>query len=338
MKMKNKVILSIVVCVVMSTFVFAGCGGTEHEEPQEKKTETAVEEMQETETAEEAGFTFEDVSNLEFFFASGVGAWSTELYIHEDGTFEGLYHDSDMGDIGEEYPDGIRYFCKFTGKFAKPQKVDEYTYSTRIEHIEFENQPGTEEIIDGVRYIYSEAYGLDEAEEILIYLPGISLDKLPEAYRSWVGYYDLERTTDTTLPFYGIYNVTPECGFSSYEYEAAAGIDEELASIEETAAALEAELQSANLSQIELNQTSRELYQLWDDELNSIWGRLKETLGEDEMAELLIEQREWISYKENEVAAVGAEYGEGTMRPLVENDRAAELTRERVYELAELLR
>lgn len=350
MRIKNKIMLSMVLWAAMSAFVLAGCGSAEREGNQKKGPETAVEATQEAgraqepvttegmEATEEVGFSFADVSNLEFWFASGAGGWCTELFIHEDGTFEGLYHDSDMGDTGEGYPNGIQYFCKFTGKFVQPKKVDDDTYSTRIERIEFENQPGTEENIDGVRYIYTEAYGLDEAEEILIYLPGIPLDKLPEAYRSWVGYYDLESTIDTTLPFYGIYNVVPECGFSSYEYEAAVGINEELAGIEETSAAMEKELQSANLTQIELNETSAELYKLWDDELNSIWSRLKETLDEDEMAELLTEQREWISYKESEVATVGEEYGEGTMRALVENDRAAELTKERVYELAELLR
>lgn len=144
--------------------------------------------------------------------------------------------------------------------------------------------------------------------------------------------------TDRFLPFYGIYNVASECGFSSYERAEEISIDEELAGIEEAARVLENELQSGDLSQVELNLTSGEMYHLWDDELNSIWSRLKETLDEAEMEDLLIEQREWIAYKESEVEAEGAEYEGGSMRPLVENDLAAELTKQRVYELAELLR
>ena len=351
MSMKYKRVWHAILCVAVSVSMLAGCGNAEKNMTPEKETaevETSSGQENTTDEAaekEEAGFAFSDVSNLEFYFSSGAGGWCTVMYIHEDGTFDGQYHDSDMGDIGDENPNGTMYFCDFKGKFAQPQKVDDYTYSTRIESIEFENEPGDGEIIDGVCYIYTEAYGLDEAEEILIYLPGIALDKLPEEYRSWVGYYDLENTTDTTLPFYGLYNVTPQCGFSSYECvedvsvdTAFSNIDDELAGVEEQAQVLEEQLRSENLTQIEMNETSAELYRLWDDELNLVWSRLKETLDDKEMSDLLTKQREWISYKESEVAKVGAEYGEGSMRALAENDKAAELTKERVYELAEMLR
>ena len=45
----------------------------------------------------DGGFSYEDVANREFLFCSGAGAWSTVLTIHEDGTFEGYYHDTDIG-------------------------------------------------------------------------------------------------------------------------------------------------------------------------------------------------------------------------------------------------
>ena len=41
-----------------------------------------------------------------FEFSSGVGAWSTELTMLEDGTFWGNFHDSEMGETGEGYPNG----------------------------------------------------------------------------------------------------------------------------------------------------------------------------------------------------------------------------------------
>lgn len=369
MRMKFRKMRIMVLCVVMSVFVLEGCGASEREVTSDKEDMMKIEATDEEATGEEATdeeatgeaeatdeqatgeadvtddtensgveFTFADISNLEFWFASGAGGWSTQMTIHEDGTFEGVYHDSDMGDVGEGYPNGVMYLCVFEGKFTQPEKVDDYTYSMRIESMKYENESGTEEIMDGIRYVYSEPYGLDGAEEFLIYLPGISLYELPEEYRSWVGYYDLAQTTDTTLPFYGIYNVNPQYGFSSYECVEDSGIDEELAAIEAEASILESELQSTLLNQMELNERSGELYKLWDDELNSIWARLKEKLPEEEMAALLTEQRAWITYKESEVEAAGAEYESGSMRPLIENDRAAELTRERVYELAELLR
>ncbi len=56
--------------------------------------------------------TLETLSELEWMFCSGVGAWSTLMWIEPDGTFIGDFHDSDMGDIGEGYPDCMIYFCR----------------------------------------------------------------------------------------------------------------------------------------------------------------------------------------------------------------------------------
>lgn len=81
----------------------------------------------------------------------------------------------------------------------------------------------------------------------------------------------------------------------------AAAIDAELAAIEEQAKEMNEELQSELLAQQEMNRLSGELYRLWDDELNSLWSRLKETLKADEMEQLTQEQKEWISRKEEEV-------------------------------------
>ena len=87
-----------------------------------------------------------------------------------------------------------------------------------------------------------------------------------------------------------------------------------------------------------MNETSAKLYKLWDDELNVIWNRLKENLDDEKMKSLTGEEREWISYKEKEIKAAGSEYEGGSMQALVENDKGAELTKERVYELEKLLR
>lgn len=46
-------------------------------------------------------------------------------------------------------------------------------------------------------------------------MPGAPIAELPEGFRSWVGYYNLHDITDTGLPYYGLYNETQECGFSS---------------------------------------------------------------------------------------------------------------------------
>ena len=107
---------------------------------------------------------------------------------------------------------------------------------------------------------------------------------------------------------------------------------------EKDAAALEKKLlEDASLKQMDMNMLAAEMYQVWDDLLNELWGILKETLDEDVMEDLLKEQRAWITDKEAEVKQAGAAVSGGSMAPLVSNQRAAEITKERVYELAAYL-
>ena len=111
----------------------------------------------------------------------------------------------------------------------------------------------------------------------------------------------------------------------------------ELEQVEEQSAQLEEQITTYASSQLELNLASRDLYYLWDEELNDIWSRLKELLSEEEMSALTTEELEWIAFKEAEAEAAGSEYEGGSMQPMIMNLRKAELTRERVYELAAYL-
>lgn len=132
-------------------------------------------------------------------------------------------------------------------------------------------------------------------------------------------------------------NVKEEQGFSSYEYEEESlseRIAVEISIAKERAADLEVKLQEIS-SQSEMNAISKEIYQTWDDALNTVWKLLEAELDDATMEALRIEEREWIKFKEAEVEAVGEEFGAGTIRPAEEFAKAAELTEKRVYELAE---
>lgn len=280
-------------------------------------------DISKTDPASAMRFSFADLSNLEFWFGSGAGAWCTVLTVRDDGTFEGEYHDSDVD---------VMYLCNFTGKFTEPEKVDDYTYSVKIERIELEVEPGIRKNKDEITIIYSEPYGFDNAEELVFYLPGIPVKDLPEGYRSWMmGYGGF---SGTKLPFYGLYNVNGEQGFSSHEKPS---IDHELDNVEQQSAALENKLRTEAATQREMTEITSEIYKLWDSELNEIWSRLNEKLDTAEMDALKAEEREWIKYKETEIRKAGAEYEGGSMRPMVESQKGAELTRARVYELAKYL-
>jgi len=283
----------------------------------------------------ETGFRFEDLSDRVFYFSSGAGAWFTELRIRSDGSFEGLYQDADMGVTGDGYPNGTLYYCEFSGTFDQLEKVDGFTYKMNLSTISFEHEPEIEEIVDGVRYIYSGAYGLD-GEEFYLYLPGSKLADLPQAFREWVGYYDLEAVQEEELSFYGLYNADGELGFSSSVYveqSLSERIAMEISYAEEREKEVE-KMQKEAVTQTEMNESAAELYRLWDDTLNVVWRLLEADLDTADMEALREEEMEWIASKDAEVQAAGQEHEGGSAQPLDEAMKAAELTKARVYELA----
>ena len=164
----------------------------------------------------EGEFGFKDLAGWTFNFSSGAGAWFTELTIDSDGNVRGHYQDADMGDNGDTYPNGTLYLCDFTGSFGDLEKVDAYTWQMRLKFLTFEEEPEKEEIVDGVRQIYSLAYGLDGGETFLLYLPGIKMKDLPEEYLNWARS-GIAGDTLEELPCFGLYNVNTGDGFSSHQ-------------------------------------------------------------------------------------------------------------------------
>lgn len=331
-----------------TTFILAGvmacsvwgCGSKETERSDQSETkimreeEPSKEETPETES-EEPVFSFADLADLQFSFSSGAGGWETLLTIDADGSFSGEYFDGELGSTGDEYPNGTVYQCDFSGQFTQPVKVNDFTYAMQISELHYERKAGTEEIKNGMLFCYTDVYGLDGAEDILIYLPGAPLAELPEEFRSWVGYYDLSDTAETELPFYALNNEALQYGFSGYNV-----IDELkkfIAYVEETAASLENSIENDPLTQTEYNDKTQDLYEWWDEALNRAWDVLKQVKDAETMQALTAEEREWIASKEEAVAEAGAEYEGGSMQPMVMNQKAAEMTRDRVYELLKLL-
>lgn len=91
------------------------------------------------------------------------------------------------------------------------------------------------------------------------------------------------------------------------------------------------------MDQSSMNITTGEMFTLWDEELNSVWSRITETVTPKEKEELLSEQREWIKKKEAKVKEAGKEAEGGTLQPQLENGTACRITRKRVYHLATVL-
>lgn len=111
-----------------------------------------------------------------------------------------------------------------------------------------------------------------------------------------------------------------------------------MATIEEQSDDIKYALENEVVTQMEMNEKSQELFELWDGALNYLWGELKNVLPEKEFEELRDEQRTWIAQKEEAVETAGKEFEGGSLYTMVVNTEAATITEKRVYELYELLK
>lgn len=160
---------------------------------------------------------FESDAALEFTFASGAGAWRTQLTLNPDGTFEGIFRDSEMGDWTEEYSRGTAYICEFSGKFGDIKQINEYTYSIYLDTIDLRYQVDETWIEDDIRYIASDPYGLDVGKEFLFYTPETPIDGLNEEFLYWWPLYsEQEEQPREKLMCYGILNKEMNYGFFTY--------------------------------------------------------------------------------------------------------------------------
>ena len=325
-------------------------------EPEQKKNNTNEEATDEntadaeksteevSDTNENTDLTFEELSKYTFEFCSGAGGWSTDFEIEKDGSFNGLYHDSDMGVTGEGYENGTIYSCNFSGDFTDLTKINDYTYEMKMADISYENTPGEEEIVDKVKYIYTDVYGLEGTDTFKVYLPGTPVSELTEEVYFWVqranrrANDDSENQTEDKLTIPIIVNEEMQYGIYSYERqtpyeEAKMNLENYKTSYEE----LEKQLATNAATQAEMDNYSQLMYENSDDCLNFIWHLIKYNTTEEKFNEILAEQRQWIADKEaagNQIL----EENNGSSAQMDYYQKLAELTMERCEELIEYLK
>ena len=153
---------------------------------------------------------------LNMEFTSGAGGWSTEIKLNKDGSFKGTYHDSEMGDTGDGYPNGSMYYCTFSGKFKNIKKAGDYRYTMTLESLEVKDPENTEEVKDGIRWISAVPYGMEKGKEYVLFCPGFSIKKLPQnkAAKGWYKMYLYGQEGDY-LESYLLYNKGPKYVFTS---------------------------------------------------------------------------------------------------------------------------
>lgn len=161
-----------------------------------------------------------DILNLlngrEFEFCSGAGAWSTEITFGEDGTFSGLFHDSEMGEAADAYPYGTVYGCLFHGQMGGAEQIDDLTWKLTVLSLEMDEGQVPEAIEDGIRFVTCDPYGLRQDDEVILYLPGTPVDSLPEEFFFWTHLMEIDPDAET-LPYLAFWDEAAESGFVSIE-------------------------------------------------------------------------------------------------------------------------
>ena len=94
---------------------------------------------------------------MEMMFASGAGAWRTDLLLHPDGSFEGGYSNADMT---------IESVCSFHGRFRDITQVTDASWSLTLDELVLDTKyPLGQEWDDGmIHYISSDPYGFSKQD------------------------------------------------------------------------------------------------------------------------------------------------------------------------------
>ena len=164
--------------------------------------------------AEDTGRNFfAQFDEINWCFCSGVGGWSTDMQIKPDGTFSGQFHDNEMGDCTDAYPDGTVYYCTFNGRFSLAEQVNENTWKLRVDELKQDEKAGVETVGDGFRYISADPYGISEGDEVLLYKPGTPLDGFTDEMKVWTYAFDAMDTAASQLRCWFLYSAKNESGF-----------------------------------------------------------------------------------------------------------------------------
>ncbi len=235
-------------------------------------------------------FSYSKLKCINFWFGSGAGAWSTQLKVDADGHFKGEYHDSNMGIYDDAYPNGERYYCKFEGEFGPLEKVDDYTYKTSIIDISYANTPDTQEIKDGILFLNTEPYGLEDAKDIYFYLPGTKTSSISEDVLSWTrwqwGLWDDMKSSSAdaeVVPGVILANTNMGYGFQGYDF---------------VLNTINYKEDYENIVESMPDKYSDEVLRIWDNYLNEIWECLIAIVPNDDMEELRADESNWIEEKD----------------------------------------
>ena len=148
-----------------------------------------------------------------FVFTSGVGAWSTNVDVQQDGTFTGNWHDADMGVRGSDYPKGSMSVCDFAGKFTVVDQLSDTEFLLQLDYLQ-PTQPAGVTIENGMKIerYDDQPYGLGKMTDTPIdgwrlYLPGQSTASFSEDIMRWL-YPGGTKYRESTLSKFALVNAS----------------------------------------------------------------------------------------------------------------------------------
>lgn len=215
-KQKTRRPPAVLLVLALCLGLLAGCGAGDTqqkddagnaEQPREEPA-TAGEPSEAPEEESSAGpeTALPDVLPMDFVFASGAGAWSTDLTLNRDGSFTGVYHDADTTTV---------YICTFSGQFGDIRQVDDHTWSMTLEETFIEETPAPEWDEGDIHYIAAEPFGIEAGTAFLLYAPETPTAGLSQEFLSWWPSWNVE--DNGTLGCWGLSNAEMGYGFFTYD-------------------------------------------------------------------------------------------------------------------------
>ena len=133
------------------------------------------------------GFRMDDI--LFAFCCPENATWSIMVtFYEEDGTFDGEYSSSYMEDTSAGPVEQIS-MCNFSGTYDGFTRANDYSFTTHVTSIEFEEFDSFEAEENGQKqhFAFVEPFGFSNPDELILYLPNTPMSEFPGYARGRVG-------------------------------------------------------------------------------------------------------------------------------------------------------
>lgn len=350
MKKISKKLIVLGVVASMAVVTMTGCGFGKTKEVDKSTVSSSKKNNSEKKSnTNKMALDYEELKQKSFAFYDKDNDSVLTLEIDSDGSFSGTYSLYDEKSAK----------TKFRGEFPKLKEESDSSVTATVESLKYTKEASK----------LGETTKLSEGDKIVFIKKDAKVADLPKMYMSSLETY-LSTVKDVDkLPFCGCYNETTKIGFyddesnnlkdinRSNKNEAENDSQQQAAEQNQTSSVggssasdytqqynvalqkdsqLEANIQATG-TMPEMVKLSEERYKLWDDELNSLWKKLKSTLDSQTMDKLTQDERAWIKDKEDHLLVYDNMEGPKSSALVSKYEDGADITKKRVEYLMQYL-